>query len=103
MLNITVKPSSGDTQALGNRFSGIKEVETICRSKLQKLDVTQVLGQEVCWVFISVDKIEFRELTLNYFPNVVVADIYVFGPFFGHRITGDEYRALVIPTYRYGV
>jgi len=44
MLNITVKPSSGDMQALGNRLSGIKEVETICRSKLQELDVTQVLG-----------------------------------------------------------
>ena len=103
MLNITVKPSSGDMQALGNRFSGIKEVETICRSKLQELDVTQVLGQEVCWVFVSVDKIEFRELALNYFPNVVIADVYVFGPFFGHWVTGDKYRALVVPTYWYRV
>ena len=30
------------------------------------------------------------------------ADINAFGPFFGHWVTGDEDRALVIPTYRYG-
>ena len=30
------------------------------------------------------------------------ADVNVFGPFFGHWVTGDENRALVIPTYRYG-
>jgi hypothetical protein len=47
-------------------------------------------------------KEDFRELTLYYFTYIVVADVYVFGPFFGHWVTGDEYRALVIPTYRDG-
>jgi len=91
-------------QALGNRFGSGEEVETICWSKLQELDVTQVLGQEVCWVLIPFDIVEFRELSLHhYFPNIVPADIYVFGPFFGHWVTGEKYRALVIPTYRYRV
>ena len=32
----------------------------------------------------------------------MIADVNVFGPFFGHWVTGDKYQALVIPTYWYG-
>ena len=33
---------------------------------------------------------------LNYFSDIMEADVYVLGPFLGHGITGDEYQALVI-------
>ena len=33
-----------------------------------------------------IDKVDIGELPLNYFPNVVIADVYVFGPFFGHWV-----------------
>ena len=35
----------------------------------------------------------------NYFSYVVIAEIYVFGPFFGHWVAGDENWASIIPTY----
>ena len=51
---------------------------------------SKVFGQEVCRVLITVDKEYIHELSFNYFSYVVIADIYVFGPFFSHWVTGDE-------------
>ena len=45
---------------------------------------------------------EDQGTTVETMRRVVVVDVYVFGPFFGHWVTGDKYRALVIPTYRNG-
>ena len=48
-----------------------KESETVFWSKLQELDRAKILGQEVRWVFVTINKIDFHELTLYYFPNIV--------------------------------
>ena len=65
----------------------------------KELDRSQVFSQEVCWILVTINKEDFRELSLNYFPNVMIADVNVFGPFFGHWVRGDKNRALIIPTY----
>jgi len=78
------------------------EVKTVLWAELEKLDGSQVFGEEVCWIFISVDEEDFCELSLNYFPNVMVADVYVLRLFLSHGITGDEYRALIISADRNG-
>jgi len=64
-----------------------EEVETKLQTEQYELDGSQVLGEEVCWVLIPVDKEDFHELSLNYFPNVMIADVDVFGPF---SVTGFE-------------
>src|SRR5712671_4825579 len=56
----------------------------------------------ICGVIVSIDEEDFREFSLDHFSNVVVADINVLRSFFGDWITGDENRALVIPTDRDG-
>ena len=48
--------------------------------ELKELDRSQVFGQEVCWVLIPIDEEHFCRLMLNYFPNVMIVDVYVFGP-----------------------
>ena len=77
-------------------------MKTIFRPELEEFHRSQVFGQEVGWVFVPINKEDFHELSLYYFLNIMKADVNVFGPFFGHWVTGDKYRALVIPTYRYG-
>ena len=58
---------------------------------------SQILCQEVCWVLFPINEEDFHELSLNNFMNIVVADVDMFRPFFGHRVTGNEDQALVIP------
>lgn len=62
------------------------EMESILWTELKELDRSQVFGEEVCWVLIPINEEDFRELSLNYFPNVMIADVDMFGPFFGHWV-----------------
>ena len=71
--------------------ASLGEVESILWTKQEELDRPQILGQEICWVLIPVNKIDLCEFSLHYFPNVVETDIYVFRLLFGHGIRGDEY------------
>ena len=68
-------------------------MKTVFWTELEKLDGSQVFGEEVCRIFISVDEEDFCELSLNYFPNVMIADVNMLRPFLSHGITGDKYRA----------
>ena len=52
---------------------------------------SHIFGQEVGRVLITIDKEYFCELLFYYFSCVVVADIYMFAPSFGHWVTGNEY------------
>ena len=51
--------------------------------------------------FIFVDEEDFHKLLFYYLSYVMVVDVNVFGPFFSHWVRGDEYQALIIPTYQY--
>ena len=65
-------------------------------SKLEELHRTQVLGQQIRGIIITIDEVDFCQAAVNDLVNIVVPDIDVLRSLFSDRIRGDENRALVI-------
>ena len=64
--------------------------------------MSQVLGEHVCGVIISVDIENLDVLPLDDFANVVIANVNVLRSTLSHSIGRDEDRALVVTTDRDG-
>ena len=71
-------------------------------SKLKELHRTQVLGQQICGIIITINEVYFCQAAVNDLVNVVVPDIDVLRSLFSDRIRGDKNRALVIAADRDG-
>ena len=71
-------------------------------SKLEELHRTQVFGQQIHRIVITIDEIDFCQATVNDLANVVVPDVDVLRSLFSDRVGGDENRALVISADRDG-
>ena len=71
-------------------------------SKLEELHRTQVFGQQIRGIVITIDEIDFCQAAVNDLVNVVVPDVDVLRSLFSDRVGGDENRALVIAADRDG-
>ena len=71
-------------------------------SKLKELHRTQVLGQQICGIIITIDEVDFSQAAVNDLANIVVPDVDVLRSLFSDRIRGDKDRALVIAADRDG-
>ena len=68
-----------------------------------EFDHPQVLGEEICRIFLPLNEVHFHNFSADDLANVVVADVDVFQPLFSDRVGGDEDRALVITADRDGL
>ena len=71
-------------------------------SKLEELHRTQVLGQQIRGIIITIDEVDFCQAAVNDLANVVIPDIDVLRSLFSDRIGGDKNRALIISADRDG-
>ena len=54
--------------------------------ELQEQDMSEVLGEHVCWIIVARDEEEFNLLGSDKVPNVVVAQVNVFAAVFRYRV-----------------
>jgi len=57
---------------------------------------SEVFCEHVSWVIICLYKVKADFALLHYFPDVVEADVHVFGALLCHSISGIEDRSLII-------
>ena len=55
-------------------------------SEFEELDRSQILCEEVCRVFFSIDKEHFGKFSTYNLSDIVVTDVDVLGAFFGDRV-----------------
>ena len=71
-------------------------------SKLKELHRTQVFGQQIRGIVITIDEVDFCQATVNDLVNVVIPDIDVLRSLLSDQVRGDKNRALVISADRDG-
>jgi len=59
---------------------------------------SEVFCEHVSWVVVHLYKVKTDFALLHYFPDVVEADVHVFGALLCHCISGIEDSILVIST-----
>jgi len=59
---------------------------------------SEVFCEHVSWVIVCLYKVKTDFTLLHYFPDVVEADVHVFGALLCHCISGIEDSTLVIST-----
>lgn len=59
---------------------------------------SEVFCEHVSWVVVRLYKVKTDFALLHYFPDVVEADVHVFGALLCHCISGIEDSTLVIST-----
>ena len=65
-------------------------IETKHGYDLFDLNPTKVFGEDIGRIVDTRDEKDFNFALLNDVADVVVANVYVFGPFFGNGVLGDE-------------
>ena len=71
-------------------------------SKLKELHGTQVFGQQIRGIVITIDEVDFCQAAVNDLANIVIPDIDVLRSLFSDRVRGDENQALIISADRDG-
>ena len=66
-------------------FSG-KKLQAKHSSELEEFDRSQILCEEVCRVFFSVNEEHFSEFSTYDLPDVMVTNVDVLGAFFGNWV-----------------
>ena len=59
-------------------------------SKLKELHRTQVSGQQIRGIVITIDEVDFCQATVYDLANVVVPDVDVLRSLFSDQIRGDK-------------